>query len=104
MVDLCYYYFETDATDIVSAEQAEARDAVRSSMYRELFDIVYKYGSKSSKTKYIDTSEEPDLEDIPTPLDPFERSKRAVKSYVPPTTIDYSSPLPFGNGIDAPLN
>ena len=100
-----HYYFEVDATDVHSGEQAEARDTVRSRIYRELYNIEYRYAAKKNRSYTASGIDDfpPPEDDIPTPLDPKEMS-REVKPYIPPTSIDSSSHLPFGQSIDAPLN
>lgn len=104
MVDVIHYLFETDSLP-PSAETAEARDLIRKSIYGELYKRDYKYGSSSSKTQMSGNPEIDyplDENDIPVPVDPFERS-RVAKPYIPPTSFDESSSSPFGSALDAPL-
>jgi hypothetical protein len=94
---------------ISTAEQGEARDKSRISLYANLYGREYKYASsKNSGTTLppdvADSIMEEDYE-VPVPVDPFERSgkSREVKPYIAPTSPDASSRLPFGRGLDAPL-
>lgn len=111
MVDVIHYMFETDAESILTGEQAEARDALRSYLYTELYGREYKYASpklRSGVTGKIDEPLGDDYlyEDMPKPVDPFERSgggSSEVKPYIKPTTLDPGSSRPFGNVLDAPL-
>ena len=94
---------------ISTAEQGEARDKSRISLYSNLYGREYKYAS----SKNNGTTLPPDVagsimdyeDDVPVPVDPFERSgqSREVKPYIAPTPPDESSRLPFGRGLDAPL-
>ena len=103
MFDVIHYMFETDALP-PSAEVAEARDSIRHTIYKELYNKDYEYGEKKSKRLTGDPEIDYPLDenDIPTPVDPFERSQ-TVKPYVPPTSFDESSFNPFGGVLDAPL-
>jgi hypothetical protein len=103
MLDVLHYMFETDSLPS-SAEVAEARDAIRHSIYSELYGQEYKYGAKKTKQLTGDPEIDYPLDelDIPVPVDPFERSQ-ATKPYVPPTSFDDSSFNPFGGVLDAPL-
>jgi hypothetical protein len=99
-LDILHFYFETDA-NVASGEQAEARDAMRSQIYSELYGREYKYGIKSSKVNDFSALDDP-YDDMPTPVDPMEKSF-ATKPYVPPTTFDEEASRPFGSVLDAPL-
>ena len=103
MLDVLHYYFEEDALWSSTAEHAEAKDAVRSQVYAELYNKTYNYGG--TKTKQFDIDEiGPPLGDdeIPVPVDPFARSN-SVKPYTPATNFDPDSHRPFGQVLDAPL-
>lgn len=86
---------------MASGEQAEARDAMRVQIYRDLYKTEYKYSSKSSGTTDFSALDDP-FDDVPTPVDPMEKSF-ATKAYVPPTNFDENSSKPFGGILDAPL-
>jgi hypothetical protein len=86
---------------VSSGEQAEARDAMRTQIYGELYKTYYKYGVKSSKSTDFSALDDP-YDDMPMPVDPMEKSF-ATKPYVPPTTFDEGSSRPFGSVLDAPL-
>ena len=73
-------------------------------MYRDFYDIHYKYAS-SSKGSYIDdkiASEELTREDI-SDITAFDPKKAPVKPYMPPTEVDETLANPFGRVIDSPL-
>jgi hypothetical protein len=69
--------------------------------------MEYRYASKKSKNSYAGGEDYSDVlgspEEIPTPLDPFEKAQK-TKSYVPPTRLEPQAQRPFGAVLDAPLN
>jgi hypothetical protein len=95
--------FEDDAL-VPSGEVAEARDKMRSQIYVELYNKQYLYGSSggSGATGNPEIDYPLDEDDIPIPVDPFERSK-AVKPYIAPTRLIEDAENPFGSALDAPL-
>ncbi len=109
LLDVLHFYFEEDMHSITTAEQGEARDKSRTSLYSILYGKEYKYASSKSNGTTLppdvaNSIMEEDYE-VPVPVDPFERSgkSREVKPYIAPTSPDVSSRLPFGTGLDAPL-
>ena len=105
MLDVIHYIFESDSLSISTAEQGDAKDAVRSTIYSELYGRSYDYAS-SKKTNDFSNIDEPlnDFEEMPAPVDPFERAgKSPPKPFVPATKMDEDSSLPFGGILDAPL-
>lgn len=107
MVDFIHFLFEEDSMSISTQEQGEARDKMRSTLYKTLYNREYKYAvSKSQAAGRIPddiVSEELTADDIPTPVDPVFRSKGQLKPYIPPTNVSSSSILPFGSKLDGPL-
>lgn len=106
MLDVIHYIFESDSLSISSSEHADAKDAVRSTIYEELYNRSYDYGSKKKSNDFsnIDAPFGDFDDDLPVPVDPFERSGSAPpKPFVPATQMDENSPLPFGGILDAPL-
>ena len=106
MLDVIHYLFEADAESIMTAEQAEGRNQLRSSLYSELYNRSYEYStSTTSNTSGIDAPLDDDLlDDMPTPVDPFARSRgEAAKPYIPPTKFDPNTGMPMGSVLDAPL-
>lgn len=103
MLDVLHYFFEDDL-NFSTAEQAEARESTRLSIYRELYNKEYKYASPKVRTpKEFD----PEDYDIPEaekirPFDP-KNSTGQVKPYVPPTRLDVNAAKPFGSALDAPF-
>jgi hypothetical protein len=101
MLDVIHYFFEDDL-NYSTAEQAEARDKTRDSIYAELYDSTYKYSRKSSSQPYepLSADEIRDAEEkMPEPFNPAQRPK----AYVAPTNFDPNAAKPFGNILDAPL-
>lgn len=103
MLDVIHFFFEEDATNVSTAEQADARDSVRTSIYRTMYETEYKYASSRSKND-LSNLDEPfgDDDDMPVPVDPFTKSN-VVKPYVPATDFDPDAAKPFGRVLDAPL-
>ena len=101
MLDVIHYFFEDDL-NYSTAEQAEARDKTRDSIYQELYHSSYKYSRKTSNGAYepspadeVDTPEEK----MPEPFNPAQRPK----AYVEPTKVNADLQKPFGNVLDAPF-
>ena len=106
MLDVIHYIFESDSLSISSSEHADAKDAVRSTIYQELYNRSYDYGSKKKSNDFssIDAPIGDFDDDLPVPVDPFERSgSTPPKPFVPVTQMDENSSLPFGGILDAPL-
>jgi hypothetical protein len=103
MIDVLHYFFEDDLYHSTH-EQGEAREKVRFSMYRELYDTEYKYAifqDKGIKT-YKDFDDlEVDETTRAADVSPFDAP---IKPFVPPTRLDEGSEAPFGSIIDAPLS
>lgn len=108
MLDVIHFFFEEDFIHISSGEQAEARDKSRSMLYSQLYMREYKYATQTTSTRVMSPGiggpldEDLEVEDIPTPIDPFQRS-RETKPYIPPTHVNENSRLPFGAALDEPL-
>lgn len=103
LFDVIHYYFEEDATDSQSAEHAEAKDMLRTNLYENLYEKPYRFASQN-KSSSLDSIDPPmSDEEVPVPIDPFEKSK-STKPYRPPTDFDSSLSNPFGKTLDAPLN
>lgn len=105
MLDVIHYFFDQDI-NYASGEQAEAHSQVRSAMYKDLYNIEYKYGvSSKNSNKYSSTTYVADFdleEEELKPVDPVKKA-REVKPYVAPTTVDVDGKRPFGSMLDAPL-
>ena len=103
MLDVIHFFIEEDSTSMSTAEQVEAKNAVRTGLYRSMYDMEYKYASPKTGTELNDFDAPFDEnDDMPTPIDPFARSN-TVKPYVPATDFDPDSTKPFGRVLDAPL-
>lgn len=90
-----------------TAEEAEARSNVRTSIYRNFYNTTYRYQYKSSNKgyNYSDTTAagEPVMDgyvgtDIEDPL----QDKGPTKPFVPATEFNPDSPNPFGGTLDPP--
>ena len=102
LFDVLHYYFEEDSSTSQSAEHAEAKDMLRTSLYENLYNKPYRFASKKSSN--LDNIDLPmGDEELPVPIDPFEKSNQ-TKPYRPPTDFDSSLSSPFGTTLDAPLN
>lgn len=103
MLDVLHYFFEEDALSSSTAEHAEAKDAVRNSVYMTMYETEYKYGAKKSGQSGISELDYPlDDDEPPVPIDPFAKSN-SVKPFTPATDFDPNSSKPFGRVLDAPL-
>jgi hypothetical protein len=109
MLDVIHFFFEEDSGGMFTAEHGEARDKLREYIYLELYNRDYLYSVSSAKTGVSGDIDPPfgddDDDDLPIPVDPFERANgsRPVKPYVPATTMNPNSSLPFGSVLDGPL-
>lgn len=103
MMDVLHYMFEDDIV-ITSKEEAESKDRVRSSIYDSFYLRRYKYASSGSTSNSFDFDTDPGLMNQEEPeLAPFNPQVRS-KGYVPPTSFDEDSAMPFGEILDAPMN
>lgn len=107
MLDVVHFYFEEDMHSSSSGEQADAKDKSRTMLYSQLYKKEYKYASKGKNANQLPPDIANDMQDydLPVPVDPFERANGAgaIKPYIPPTSVDNGSRLPFGTGLEAPL-
>lgn len=108
LLDVLHYYFEVDH-HYSTAEEAEARSTLRTGIYRNFYDITYKYQYKTSNKGYNSTSGnyaangEPIMDgfvgtDVEDPL----QEKKPTKPFVPATEFNPDSPNPFGGALDPP--
>lgn len=104
MLDVIHFYLEEDFAP-QSQEAIKIRSISRESLYDSLYGVTYQFPVKDGKTSKVRSF---DVEDLPFddeedgPVTPF-NPKNAVKPYFPPTPVSPSSPLPFGDVVDAPL-
>ena len=107
MLDVLHYFFEEDL-NFSTAEQADAREATRDQLYRDLYNTEYKYKSPKSRNRGSGQPVDFDIDEPVTapekirPFDPMNPTGE-VKPYVPPTRFDANSTKPFGDILDAPL-
>lgn len=102
MLDVIHFLLEDDLTGVVNQEQSDAKDQIRQQIYSSMYKTEYAYSAK--KQTDFSALDDPlgEEDDIPVPVDPFERSG-AVKPYTPATDFDPDSLKPFGSLLDAPL-
>jgi hypothetical protein len=98
MLDVLHYFFEEDLR-AGTQEELEAVTKVRTQVYRIMYNREYRSGIDSSGSKYnVNTASGDNL----APFDPSAPTT-VKKPYIPATTFDPESPLPFGEKLDAPL-
>ena len=103
MLDVLHYFLEDDM-NYSTAEQAEARDKTRSSIYSDLYNSEYKYASKKEGSNYASGAVDFDEPQVKEPeLKPFEPKKKKPKPYIEPTKVNADSAKPFGDVLDSPL-
>lgn len=90
MLDVLHFFFEEDSR-FATAEEAESVSAGRTTLYKDLYNVDYKY-KLNTKPRKTGTSGEFSYSD------PDE-----VKPYIPPTEFDPDSFNPFGETLDAPI-
>lgn len=106
MLDVVHYFFEDDM-NYSTAEQAKAHEKLRESVYKNLYDSQYKYGSSTSRGRTYTASSggfnfdeaESQIQEETEVVKPFNPRQSATKPYIPPT--DYSQ---LGSVLDGPLN
>jgi hypothetical protein len=100
MLDVLHFIMEEDMLSAQSGEHLEAKEKVRTVIYKEFYEQDYVFLRNSSKSYIV---EEP-LNDIDTSgITPFDPKKEPTKPYVPPTQVNPDAAQPFGKNIDAPL-
>lgn len=106
MLDVLHYYMEEDY-NFSNAEQVDAKAKIRKTIWKNFYNMEYKFGD-NSKPDYSNVSA--DGMDIGDPIVPFDTSvadedplKGPTKSYVPPTDINANLVKPFGDILDSPL-
>jgi hypothetical protein len=99
MLDVIHYFYEEDL-NYASVEQAQMTDARRVTLFKQLYNIDYKYASDEIKNRAAGNSSNFDFDDL-TPFDP---ANAETKPFVPATSMDEFSSTPFGDILDAPIN
>lgn len=89
MLDVLHFFFEQDSR-YGSAEEAESVSTLRTSLYRNLYDTTYNYGSSSNSAKT-------------TAGNDYFTDPNVVKPYIPPTEFNPDSFNPYGSVLDAPI-
>ena len=105
LLDVLHFLLEDDCNQISTAEQAEARDAVRENIYSSMYGVYYKYAqTKKNSAGIVDPESLPfeDEEPLPKPFDPLATAK-PPKPFTKASDFDPDSALPFGSVLDAPL-
>ena len=89
MLDVIHYFFEEDYR-YTSTDQADFKDNFREAIYKNLYEVEYKYRttkSSNQEEQYKDFDEQPkDSEDYAEeeeePLEPFSPRKKEVKNFI----------------------
>lgn len=91
MLDVLHYFFEEDIR-FSSAEQAQAVDMGRKSIYQTMYGIEYKYAASSSKknNNFTPSASDGSFDQIT----PFSPSKDTVKPFIPATEFDPETGIP----------
>lgn len=100
MLDVIHVLFEEDYTNMVNAEQVDAKNKIRTVIYREFYQKEYTHSS--GKKDYSDLEPEESGYDY-SDVVPFDPNKVEKKPFVPSTDFDPDAALPFGKTLDAPL-
>jgi hypothetical protein len=111
MFDVIHYFFE-ESVNFSTEEQSKAVDAVRTQIYRDLYNREYKYANKSSTSGFNTAGggidfDEPENADTPEEIKPFNprAAKEPTKSYFPATQMsDDDDANPFGGVLDSPVS
>ena len=104
MLDVIHYLFEEDLIHAQSAEQIDAKEKVRSIIYRDFYGQTYRYGTKGTDYNMSNEVLQDGLVgDEEDELKPFDPTKAPIKPYFAPTNPDETSAKPFGKNVDAPL-
>lgn len=98
MLDVLHYFYEEDL-NYASVEQAQMTEARRTAVFKQLYNIDYKYASEEVKNRAAGTNFDFDLDD-PVPFDP---ANAKTKPFIPATEVDADSHNPFGSVLDAPI-
>jgi hypothetical protein len=104
MLDVIHFLLEEDLTSAANQEQSDAKDQVRQQIYSSMYKTEYAYSAK--KQTDFSALDDPlgEDDDMPVPVDPFERSgSTKPKPYTPATNFDPDAINPFGSVLDAPL-
>lgn len=104
MLDVIHFLLEDDLISVVNQEQSDAKDQIRQQIYSSMYKTEYMYSAK--KQTDFSALDDPlgEEDDVPVPVDPFERSGAVKpKPYTPATDFDPDSSKPFGSLLDAPL-
>jgi len=88
MLDVIHFFFEEDSR-FSTAEEAEGVGALRTSIYRDLYGVKYKYAPTKRKNRNLNEDYYSDLNE--------------TKPYIPPTEFDPTTSNPYGDLLDAPI-
>jgi hypothetical protein len=101
MLDVFHYFLEDDM-NYSTAEQADARDKTRSSIYSDLYNTKYRYAAEKASIYASGSMDFDAPQGIEPEIEPFEPKKKP-KPYLEPTSINANAPKPFGDILDSPL-
>jgi hypothetical protein len=107
MLDVLHYLFESDS--LGEKETQDAKRKMRGTLYTQLYDRPYTWGSDSgSGGREFGTQETAsghfyDGQSASAATEPSGAPKLTHKPYIPPTPVDPTSAKPFGNVLDPPI-
>ena len=98
MLDVLHFLFEDDLL-AGTGEQLEAKDKLRSNIYKEFYNSSYRYAASKSSASNYDYG----FENLDDPVN-IPASQAHTKPYFPPTNFDPEAANPFGSALkEAPL-
>ena len=93
MLDVLHYLFEEDLA-VATSEELDARNKVRKTVYREIYNKEYTFGiTNSSSGNNYDYG----LDDLDGPVNAPATNK--TKPYFPPTPFNPDAADPFGGAL-----
>jgi hypothetical protein len=93
MLDVLHYLFEYDLS-VASGEELDAKNKMRKTIYRELYNKDYSFGSSNSSS---DNNYDYGLDDLDGPVNAPATNK--TKPYFPPTPFNPDAADPFGGAL-----
>ena len=93
MTDVLHYLFEDDL-HVASAEEADAKDKVRVSIYKNMYNRDYKYANPKSST-----DNDYGFDDLDDPVNFGPDIQTETKAYFPPTDFNPEDANPFGGAL-----
>lgn len=93
MLDVLHYLFEDDL-HVGSAEEADAKDKVRISIYESMYNKTYKFANPKSST-----DNDYGFDELDDPVNFSPDIQTETKPYFPPTDFNPDAANPFGGAL-----